>query len=106
MISENDVEKAVDYLRDSAEACARSRAERIYLDEFTRALKAQIMAEHLAEPVNAQERWALSDVRYRNHLEALKIAVYEDEKGRFLRSAAEAKIEAWRTQAANERATV
>ena len=103
MIPDDEVEKSVDYLRDSAEPCAKRRAERLYLDEFSRALKAQIMAEHLAEPVNAQERWALSDMRYKNHLAALKVAIYEDEKGRFLRQAAEAKLEAWRTQCANER---
>lgn len=103
MISDIQMELALDYLRDSAETCAQKRAERIYLDEFTRSLKAQIMSEHLAETLGAQERHAYGDMKYRNHLEALKIAVYEDEKGRFLREAAEAKIRAWQTQQANER---
>ena len=103
MINEHDVEKAIDFLRDTSESCAKSRAERLYLDDFTRSLKAKIMSEHLAEPLGAQERHAYSDVRYLNHLAALKIAIYEDEKGRFLRDAAEAKIRAWQTQQATER---
>ena len=103
MISDEQIEAAVDYLRDSADACAKKRAERLYLEDFTRCLKAEIMSQHLAEALGAQERYAYGDMKYRNHLEALKLAIYEDEKGRFLRDAASAKIEAWRTQQANER---
>ena len=103
MIKDEDVERAVDYLRDTAESCAKARAERLYLDDYTRSLRAEIMSEHLAEPLGAQERHAMSDIRYRNHLEALKLAIYNDEKGHFLREAAEAKIRAWQTQQASER---
>lgn len=98
MISEADIERAIDWLRDNAEPAAKSRAERLYLDDYSRVLKATIMSEHLAEPVNAQERHAYADVRYRNHLEALKLATFEDEKARYLREAAAAKIEVWRSQ--------
>src|SRR3990167_2476332 len=106
MIPESDIEKAIDWLRDTAEACAKKRAERLYLEDFTRSLKAEIMSQHLAEPLGAQERYAFSDIRYRNHLEALRLAIYDDEKGRFLRDAANAKIEAWRTQCSNQRANI
>ena len=97
------VEAAVDYLRDSADSCAKKRAERLYLDEYTRALKSLIMSEHLAETLGAQERYAYGDIRYRNHLEALRLAIYDDEKGRFLREAAETKIRAWQTMCSNQR---
>ena len=103
MISDSDIEKAIDWLRDTAESCAKRRAERLYLEDFTRSLKAEIMSEHLAEPLGAQERYAYLDIRYRNHLEALKLAIYEDQKGLFLRDAADAKIRAWQTQSATER---
>ena len=103
MITDEMIEAAVDYLRDSADSCAKKRAERLYLDEYTRALKSLIMSEHLAETLGAQERHAYSDIRYRNHLKGLKQAIFEDEKARFLRDAASAKIEAWRSQCANER---
>lgn len=104
MIQEQDIDRALAYLRDTAEAAAKARAERLYLDDYSRVLKATIMSEHLAEPVNAQERHAYSDMRYRNHLEALKLAIFEDEKARFLRDAADAKIRAWQTMNANARA--
>lgn len=104
MITDELVEKSLDYLRDNAEEAAQAKANRVYLEEFRKSLKAQIMSEHLAESIGAQERYAYSDVRYLNHLEALKEAVFLDERHRFLRSAAEAKIEAWRTMSSNVRA--
>lgn len=104
MITDAEIDKALAYLRDTAETAAKARATRLYLDDFSRVLKATIMSEHLAEPVNAQERYAYSDTRYKNHLAALQLAIYEDEKARFMRGAAEAKIEAWRTYQANLRA--
>src|SRR5437870_3205673 len=102
MVSDEALEKALDYLRDTADEAAKSRATRLYLDDYSRVLKATIMAEHLAEPVNAQERYAFSDLRYKNHLETLKQAIFDDEKARFLREAAAVKIEVWRSQQANE----
>ena len=104
MISDEQLDRALDYLRDSATQAAQARANRLHLDDYSRVLKATIMAEHLAEPVNAQERWAYSDIRYRNHLEGLKVAIFEDEKHRYLRDAASVKIEVWRSEQANQRA--
>lgn len=104
MITEQDIDRALDYLRTSSTEAAQARANRLHLDDYSRVLKAQIMSEHLAEPVNAQERHAYSDVRYRNHLGALKQAIFLDEQFRFLRAAAEARIEAWRTMCSNLRA--
>ena len=104
MISETEIDRALTFLRDSSTEAAQARANRLHLDDYSRVLKAQIMAEHLAEPISAQERYAYGDIRYRNHLEALKIAIFEDEKHRYLREAANAKIEVWRSEQANARA--
>lgn len=104
MIRDEEIDKALAYLRDTAVEAAQARANRLYLDDYSRILRGSIMAEHLAEPVNAQERWAYSDIRYRNHLEGLKQAIFEDEKHRFLREAADAKIRAWQTMKATLRA--
>ena len=104
MIPDDDVEKAIDYLRDNANAAAQARANRIYMDEFRKSLKALIMKEHLDLSVNAQEREAYADQRYADHLNAMKQAIAIDEKMRFTRVAAEAKIEAWRSMSANHRA--
>ena len=104
VISEKEVEQAVDYLRDTAEEAAKCKAERIYLEEFRKSLKAIIMKESIDATVSAQEREAYADPRYISHLESMRLAVKADEKIKFLRVAAEAKIEAWRSMNANYRA--
>jgi len=103
MITENEVEKALEWLRDHAEEAAEERAERLHMEEYRKSLKALIMREHLDKAVNAQEREAYADARYIEHLEAMKTAIFEDEKGRFLREAASDKISAWQTFSANSR---
>ena len=104
MVKDEEIDRALAYLRDSAIEAAQARANRLYLDDFSRVLRANIMSDHLAEPVNAQERHAFADIRYRNHLETLKQAIFEDEKCSNLRAAAEAKIRAWQTMKATLRA--
>jgi hypothetical protein len=103
MISDEEIDESVDYLLTSAEKAAKARAERGYLQEFTKSLKALLMKEHLDKTVSAQEREALSDPRYLKHLEALRLAIKEDEQIRFTRVHHETKIEAWRSQSANTR---
>ena len=41
IISEKEVSKALDYLRDSAAEVAKAKAERIYLEEFRKSLENQ-----------------------------------------------------------------
>lgn len=105
-ITDEQVDLALEYLRTSADYAAKCRAERIYVEEYRQVVKAQIMKEHDDKPVNAQEREAYADQRYADHLEAIREAVMKEEKARFLREAAKARIEAWRTQSSNERAMV
>ncbi len=104
MISNEDVEKAVDFLRDNARTVAQARANRIYVEEYRKTVKAQIMRENQNLPIGAQEAIAYADERYKAHLQAVKEAVEADEQCRWLMVAAEAKIEAWRSQCANARA--
>ena len=106
MIDETDIEKALDFLRDNAEEAAQAIANRIYMEEYRKTVKAEIMREHVDKPVNAQEREAYADGRYRAHLEAMQMAIYEAEKIQFLCKAAEAKIKAWQTFSANARPRV
>ena len=97
MISQKDIEKALDFLRDSATEAAQNRANRVYVEDYLKVVKANIMASHADKPVNAQKREAYINPDYLAHLEAIKEAVYEDEKLRFLIDAAKAKISAWQT---------
>lgn len=105
-ITDEEIDKALDYLRDNARDAAQAKADRVYVEEYRKVLKAQLMKEHSTLSAVLQEREAYSDPRYAAHLEAIKEAVREDEHHRFMRAAADAKIEAWRTQSSNTRARV
>lgn len=104
MISEAEVEKAIDWLRDNARPAAQAKAERVYMDEYRKTIEAELMSEKAGEAANKQQVYARAHPRYIAHLQAYRTAVENDEAMRWLMVAAEAKIEAWRTQQANLRA--
>ena len=98
MLDVDDIDRAVEYLRDSSEKAAQARADRLHLEDFSKSLKAKIMSEQVDEPLGAQERRAYSDPRYMAHLDALKIAIHDDEKFRFMREAAHVRVDVWRSK--------
>ena len=106
MISEDDVERAVNWLVATATEAAQARANREYMTEYRKSLKSMLMRERAGEPVSVQEREAYADERYIAHLDALRVAIEQDERLRWLHSAAEAKISAWQTQQRNTRTNV
>lgn len=104
MIEEKDIDRCLQYLRDNAEKDAQARAERLYIEQWLKTVLAQEMAKAGANSVAAAEMGARVSTAYVAALDAYKAAICEDERRRFLRSAAETKIEAWRTMCSNQRA--
>lgn len=98
MIEEQDVERAIQWMIDNAGKAAEVRANREHVEQFRKTLKAQIMKEHAAHPLGVQEREAYADARYVAHLVALRAAVEQDERMRWLMTAAETRVSAWQTQ--------
>jgi hypothetical protein len=104
MIDENDIEKALSWLVKNATPAAKARAERVYMEAYSKSLKSILMNASPEQTESGKERWAYSNSEYLKHLDALKASVLEDERNRFLTAAAEAKIECWRSMSANLRA--
>jgi hypothetical protein len=103
VISDDDVQKALDRLRFQGGQAAKAKAERIYLEEYRKSIKANVMQRHLDIPVSAQEREAYSSEEYKKHLLVMRDAIEKDELCRWQMIAAQAVIEAWRTASANDR---
>lgn len=103
IITDDDVERALDRLRFQAGNAAKAKADRIYLEEFRKTIKANVMQKHLDKPVSAQEREAYSSPEYAKHLMVMRDAIEKDETMRWQMVAAQAVIEAWRTCSANQR---
>jgi hypothetical protein len=104
LISDADVEKALDWLRDNANEIGNAKANAIRTERMAKHIKALEMKKHNELPVSAQDREALASAAYVGALEAEAVAAGEFEKLRALREAAAMKIEAWRTASSNYRA--
>lgn len=104
LVSDADVEKALDWLRDNATEIGDAKATAIRTERMTRHVKALEMKKHAGLAVSAQEREAYASEAYVAALESEALAAGEYEKMRGLREAAALKIETWRSASANYRA--
>lgn len=105
-MNEIDPQAAVDYMIAKSGEYAQAEANKVYMEEMRKTIKAQMMieAEELGHKTAAmQEREAYASVVYKTHLEALKTAVEEREKLRWMLIAAQARIDVWRSQNASNR---
>jgi hypothetical protein len=103
-ITDAEVERALDYLRDQAERDAQARADALYLAEWLKTERSRLVTQQAGVSNAAALAIAESHPEYLRALNAYKAAVTEDYRRRFLREAAAARIEAWRTMSSNERA--
>ena len=102
----NEPTKAIQYLIDTAPLYAKAKADRIYLEEFRKTRKAQLMSQAGTEVLGKQEVYAYAHEDYALILRGIREAVETEEKYRWLLSAAQARIEVWRTQQYSMRAEI
>jgi hypothetical protein len=103
MEREIDPNKAVDFIRDNGKFYAKAKADRVYMEEYRKSLKAILMKQSMENAVNAQEREAYSHPDYIKLLEGLREAVEAEERLRWEMVAAQARVEVWRSQEASNR---
>ena len=102
MITNEEVERAAAYIRDESPAHAKAKAERIYLSEFRKTKKAMLVSTQKGT-IQERESYAYAHKDYIELLEGLRAAIEEEETIIWRIKAAQAKIEIWRTQQANNR---
>ena len=94
----NEPTKAIQYLIDTAPLYAKAKADRIYLEEFRKSRKAQLASQAGTEVLGKQETYAYAHPDYIEILEGIREAVEREERYRWLMTAAQARIEVWRTE--------
>ena len=94
---------AVSFIYSNAPVFAQAKANRVYLEEFRKSKKALLMGECDAQAVNAREQYAYSHHDYIALLDGLKAAIETEETLKWQMVAAQARIEIWRTESANNR---
>jgi len=100
---ETDPHKAVDYLIANAGKFAEAKSQRVYLEEFRKSKKALLMAQSTESAANAREQFAYAHPEYLALLNGLKAAIEVEEKLKWDMVAAQARVEIWRTEQANNR---
>jgi len=104
MSEDRDPHKAVDYILLNGKNFARAKSERIYLEEYRKSLKSILMKRSMENSLGAQEREAYAHEEYLQLLNGLKVAIEGEEKLRWDLIGAQARVEIWRTEQANNRA--
>ena len=102
-----DPQAAVDFMIAKSKAYAIAEANKVYMEEYRKTIKAEQMIEaELRDHKTAvmQEREAYASPKYKEHLKALQQAVEVREELRWMLIAAQARIEVWRSQEASSRA--
>jgi len=104
MSEDRDPHKAVDYILLNGKNFAKAKAERCYIEEYRKSLKAILMKRSMENAIGAQEREAYAHPEYVQLLEGLREAIEVEEKLRWDLLGAQARVEIWRTEQANNRA--
>lgn len=103
-LSDENIERAVMFLANSAKEYAEARGMRVWLEHKLKTEKSAAFLSVSEGAMAEREARAYVSDSYRNATDALKDAIVVEEKLRALRAAAEAKIEVWRSTQANMRA--
>jgi hypothetical protein len=104
MSEERDPHKAVDYILKHAALFAKAKAERTYIEQYRKSLKAILMKRSNETALGAQEREAYAHAEMLELIKGLQAAVEIEEKLKWDITAAEMRVEIWRTEQANNRA--
>ena len=104
LVSDTDVERALDWLRDNAGEIGEAKRRAVKADHMLKHIRALAMKHSGEQSAAAQEREALASVEYLTAIDDTAKAAGEYETMKALREAAALKIETWRSASANYRA--
>lgn len=96
--------KAIAFIRDKAPEFAQAKANRVYIENALKSVKATLMADSEATSLGAKEIEAYSHSDYKLQLEALREAVEAEERLRWHLLAAQMKVETWKVYEYSKRA--
>lgn len=105
MITDEQADGAVDYLRDTSEKYGHACGRLAYLEGNLRRIKALEMLK-TSGSLGDREAQAYASDAYREALEQLENATAERETIRAMRDAAQCRFEQWRTQTSARKAGI
>lgn len=105
MITDKQLEWAMDILIDRESNAAKSRAAHEHISDLDKVVLAKLTndAPDNLKSAAARETWARANPSYEAHLDQKRVLAEMDYKARDRRSAASAIVDAWRTEQSSAR---
>lgn len=103
MVSEQEAQRAIDYIRDSAPKFAQAKAERVYIENYLKVVKAKEMSNSDKKTLGDREIDAYMSMDYEAQLQAMRDAVATEEELKYRMEAAKLRFEHWKTEQFNNR---
>ena len=98
-----DPNKAINFIIENAPKYAEAKSQRVYLENFLKVKKAQLMQDCKNEPVSRAESYALAHPDYLVIVEGIKVAMLDEEKLKWFLEGAKLRADIWRTTEASNR---
>ena len=107
MITENQVQEALDWMINNEDALAAAKAAYHDLDRFSKTIKAELMSKISSNmSVAARETEALANEEYKTHLDNLRIAEEQYLRLEYKMDHNKLICQLWQTISANKRQSV
>ena len=107
MITDNQVQEALDWMIKNEDALAEAKAAYHDLDRFSKTIKAELMSKISSNmSVAARETAALANEEYKTHLDNLRIAEEQYLKLEYKMDHNKLICQLWQTISANKRQSI
>ena len=107
MITDNQVQEALDWMIQNEDALAEAKAAYHDLDRFSKTIKAELMSKISSNmSVAARETEALANEEYKTHLDNLRVAEEQYLKLEYKMDHNKLICQLWQTISANKRQSV
>ena len=107
MITDNQVQEALDWMIKNEDALAEAKAAYHDLDRFSKTIKAELMSKISSNmSVAARETEALANEEYKTHLDNLRIAEEQYLRYEYKKDHNKLICQLWQTISANKRQSI
>jgi hypothetical protein len=96
IVTDDQVEKALENLHKRARTASKAIAEAGYMDDYSKVVKARLMGQCNAKHATDKERFAYAHIDYEEHLKNKQTAVEKAEEEKFLIRVDYQDIEVWK----------
>ena len=88
---------AVEFIQKNAAIFSQAKADRLFIENYLKTVKSRLMGQSDSKSLGDREAYAYAHADYVEQLHGLREAVEVEERIKWLMTAAQAKIDVWKT---------